>query len=386
MSRILIVAGEASGDLHGANLIGAANRLEIDCEFFGVGGSRMTEAGCEVIIPSDTLSVMGLVEVVKHFPVIYRVFRRLKRILFSPERPDLLVLIDSPDFNLRLAKQAQRAGVPVLYYISPQVWAWRRGRVKGIAKVVDRLAVIFPFEPAYYEGLDISVQYVGNPLIDEFAIRQPRELFRARYGFTLEDEVVGLFPGSRQSELDAMAATVTATARELLARKPDCRFLLPVAPSFSIERVVEALDAHGLPITLVQESLYDTANACDAVLSVSGTATLQTALTGTPLVIFYKMNRLTYLIARMLIRVPFIGLANIVAGEQVAREFIQDDANPQNLADELCRILDDAEYRESLQHGLKIVRKNLGESGCSERVAIMVQEMCQERCGGQASL
>ena len=197
----MIVTGEASGDLHGAKLIKAYQALSPGTRFFGVGGHRMAEAGCEVLIRGEELAVMGIVEIAGHFPLIWRSFQRLKRILRGAEKPDALVLIDFPEFNLRLAKQAKQAGVPVLYYVSPQVWAWRRGRVKKIAQIVDSLAAIFPFEPELYDGLDINVRYVGHPLLDEFDA-QPVSLDMA----VLSDlpnakRIVGLFPGSRRNEL-----------------------------------------------------------------------------------------------------------------------------------------------------------------------------------------
>jgi lipid-A-disaccharide synthase len=191
--RALIVTGEASGDLHGANLIRAAREIDPDLSFFGVGGSRMAAAGCEILIAGEELAVMGLVEVIGHFPVILRAFNRLKALLRGPDRPAVLILIDFPDFNLRLANEAKKAGVPVLYYVSPQVWAWRRGRVHKIARVVDRLAAIFPFEAEFYRGLDIDVEYVGNPLLDEARVQRSREEFLCSYGLDPNRPVVGLF-------------------------------------------------------------------------------------------------------------------------------------------------------------------------------------------------
>ncbi len=373
--RALIVTGEASGDLHGANLIRAAAEIDPGLTFFGVGGSRMAEAGCDILIEGETIAVMGLVEVLGHFPVIYRAFQRLKGILHGPERPDLLILIDFPDFNLRLARQARNAGVPVLYYVSPQVWAWRQGRVKKIARVVDRLAAILPFEPDFYKGQDIEVEYVGNPLLDDAVITQDRESFLLQHGLANDRPIVGLFPGSRHNELKFNFETIIAAAEKILQDKPGVQFVLPVAPCFDRQIFEERLAGAKVPVTLSQSSIYDVANACDAVITVSGTVTLQVALTATPMAILYKMSPLTYQIGKRLIKVPHIGLANIVAGKKVVKEFIQDEASPADLSAEILRILEDEPYRQEIVNGLGGVSLQMGEGGCSEKVARMASEM-----------
>jgi lipid-A-disaccharide synthase len=373
--RAMIVTGEASGDLHGANLIRAAAEIDPDLGFFGIGGRRMADAGCDILFPGEDLAVMGLVEVLGHFPVIFRAFNRLKDILHGAHRPDVLILIDFPDFNLRLARQAQKAGVPVLYYVSPQVWAWRRGRVKKIARLVDRLAAIFPFEPEFYREHDIDVEYVGNPLLDEVRVSRSRETFLREHGLDPAGAVVGLFPGSRRNELRYIFDTIVQSAEMVRREKPEVRFLLPVAPSLNPEFFRERFAQTTLPVTLVQDNIYDTANACDAVITVSGTVTLQIALVATPMVILYKMAALTYAIGRRLVKVPFIGLANIVAGEGVVREFIQGGANPEEIAREVLSILDDPEYSGKIRRGLALVQDRMGEKGCSRRVATMASEM-----------
>lgn len=373
--RALIVTGEASGDLHGAHLIEACRELDPGLSFFGVGGSRMAEAGCEIVIPGDEISVMGIFEVIEHFPVIWRAFRRLKALLTGAQPPDLLILIDFPDFNLRLAKVAQQAGVPVLYYVSPQVWAWRRGRVKKIARVVDRLATIFPFEPPLYAGLDIDVEYVGNPLADEAHVTKPRPEFLSELGLDPELPVVGIFPGSRRNELRYNFETLIEAAGLIRQARPEVRFLMPAAPTLGVEQLQGLVAEAGVPVMVVDESIYNVAHACQAVITVSGTVTLQTALIGTPMAIVYRMSPLTYAIGKRLVKVDFIGLANIVAGRQVVREFIQHQATPQAIAGEILRILSSAEYERSIRQGLALVRENIGPSGCSTRVAQMASEM-----------
>lgn len=379
--RVMIVTGEASGDLHGAKLIEAAGRIDPGLEFFGVGGPGMAEAGCEILIRGEELAVMGLVEVLGHLPTIWRAFRRLKKILRGPQRPDALVLIDFAEFNLLLAAQAKKAGVPVLYYVSPQVWAWRRGRVRRIASVVDRLAAIFPFEPELYEGQDIQVEYVGHPLLDEFAVTGGRETFLRGIGIDDAQPVIGLFPGSRKNELKYIFDTIMQSAVHLRKRFPGARFLLPVASSFRKEDMQAMVEPYGLPLTLVEGDIYNVINACDAVISVSGTVTLQVALVGTPMAIVYRMAPLSYAIGRRLIRVPFIGLANIVAGRKVVREFIQEQATPDAIADEIEAILTDRDYKRIMRSGLSSVRERMGEGGCAGRVARMVSELSRGIAG-----
>jgi lipid-A-disaccharide synthase len=374
----LIVTGEASGDLHGANLIRASREIDPGLSFFGVGGRRMAAEGCEILIAGEELAVMGLVEVIGHFPVILRAFNRLKALMRGPDRPDVLILIDFPDFNLRLAREAKKAGVPVLYYVSPQVWAWRRGRVHKIARVVDRLAAIFPFEPEFYKGLNIEVEYVGNPLLDEVRVEQSRDEFLRAYGLDPDRPVVGLFPGSRRNELHYNFDTIVAAAQQIRARIPEVQFLLPVAASLQPAAIRERLDGVTLNVALTEESIYDTANACDAIITVSGTVTLQIALVGTPMAILYKMAPLTYAIGKHLVKVPHIGLANIVAGQGVVREFIQDQATPGAIAEEIVRILEDNAYNRGIRDGLGQVQTRMGEQGCSARVARMASAMSRE--------
>jgi len=373
--RALIVTGEASGDLHGANLIRAVQQIDPELRFFGVGGQRMAAAGCDIRIRGEEIAVMGLFEVLGHLPVIWRAFQKLKAILHGPERPDVLICIDFPDFNLRLAAVAKRAGVPVLHYVSPQVWAWRRGRVKAIARVVDRLACILPFEPPLYQGLDIDAEYVGNPLADEAVVRTSRAAVLTGLGLDPTRPVVGLFPGSRHNELRYNLGTILGTAEVIQKRKPSVQFLLPVASSLRDTDFAEGLKSCPAPIRLAHDNIYDLAHACDAVLAVSGTVTLQTALVETPLAIFYRAAPLTYAIGKHLIKVDCFGLANIVAGRKVVREFLQDEATPGALAGEILRILDDPAYAQAMRHGLKQVRERIGPPGCAERVAAMVVEM-----------
>ena len=375
--RIMIVTGEASGDLHGANLIRAVKALSADMSFFGVGGQKMAAAGCEILIPSEKLAVMGLVEVIGHFPVIWSSFQKLKGELNGSQKPDALVLIDFPDFNLRLAHQAKKAGVPVLYYISPKVWAWRKGRVKKIAKDVDSLAVIFPFEPLLYDGLDIRVRYVGHPLLDEFAAEGEGVALRQELEIPATKKIVGLFPGSRRSELHNMLETLVGSAQLIHDSFSDVHFLVPIANSLTKEEVKSKFPLD-LPVSFIESNtatIYDVASSCDTILTVSGTVTLQIALVGTPMAIFYKASTLTYEIGKRLVKVDHFGLPNIVVGRRVAPEFLQEMATPRALADEALHVLNDAGYAEVMKEGLQTVQAELGEPGCSMRVAEMLLDL-----------
>ena len=371
----MIVAGESSGDLDGSHLLKAAAAKYPDVSFYGVGGSRMKANGCDILIPSDELSVMGVTEVLGRLPGIIKRFRRLAAILKSSQPPDLLVLIDFPDFNLRLAKVAKEAGVPVLYYISPKVWAWRSGRARTIAGRVDRLALIFPFEPEIYAPYQVHTEYVGNPLLDEFAVRPQGQNIRQQLDISADVKIVGIFPGSRHSELTYIFPTLVAAAKKLYEVDPRIQFIMPVAPSLQRSDLGERIADARLPIHLVEDDIYAVAASCQAVLTVSGTVTLQLALAGTPMAIVYKVAPLSYAIGRRLIKIPYAGLPNIIADREIVREFIQDDAQPDALKAEMLRLLNDQSYVQQVRDDLSLVRKRLGAPGCSARVADMVADM-----------
>jgi len=377
--RVLVVAGEASGDLHGANLIRAAREHAPGLSFFGVGGRQMARAGCDILVSADDLAVMGLVEVAGRLPVIRKAFRRLSRILQGDNRPDLLLLIDYPGFNLRLARVAHAAGVPVLYYICPKVWAWGRRRIRLLAERVDRLACIFPFEPGLFAGTGLDARYVGNPLLDEYEPGRPRQEYLTAVGLDPGQPVVGLFPGSRRSEIRHIFDTIVQTARRLHDGHGIRQFLLPVAPSLDAARLQERIDAGELPVRLVTGDIYEIAAACDAVLCVSGTVTLQVALAGTPMAVIYRTSPLSYAVARRLVRIPHFSLVNIVGGREIVREFLQEQAEPAALATEIHRLLTDDAVRRTMQADLAALRERLGRPGCSRRVAVMAKELIEEQ-------
>jgi len=372
--RIMIVAGEASGDLHGASLVKEALKINPGLSFFGIGGARMRAAGVVTLTDAAEIAVVGLVEVIAHFPIIYRAYTKLKNIL-ETDPPDLLILIDYPDFNLRLAKIAKKANVRVLYYISPQVWAWRVGRVKKIGRVVDHMAVVFPFEVPFYEKEGIPVTFVGHPLVDTVHPTMTRSKARESFGIDPDRKTIGLFPGSRRQEIKNLFPVILESAALLRRSFPDVQFILPLASSLSRADIAPLLESSGLDVIVVEESGYDVMQVCDAIISVSGTVTLEIAMIGVPMVIIYKVSPVTYMIGRRLIQVEHIGICNIVAGERVVKELIQQDAVPNKIVAEIVRILTDVEYESSIREKLGLVRKKLGIGGCSAKVVQLVMEM-----------
>jgi lipid-A-disaccharide synthase len=370
----MIVAGEASGDLHGANLVKEAKRLDPALSFFGIGGPRMREAGVETLVDSSQMAVVGLIEVIAHFDVIGRAYLALKKII-SADPPDLLILIDYPDFNLRIAKLAKRAGVRVLYYISPQVWAWRVGRVKKIGRVVDRMAVVFPFEVPFYEREGVPVTFVGHPLVDTVRPTMDRAAAQASFGLDPSRRTIGLFPGSRRGEIKRLLPTILASAKLLKERFADLQFILPLASSLTPADLAPFLDGSGLSVQVVADRGYDVIQVCDAIITVSGTVTLEIALLCVPMVIIYRVSPLTYEIGKRLVRIDHAGLCNIVAGERVVQELIQYEAEPVRIAAEIEHILTDREYAANMVAKLRGVRTRLGSGGGSRRVAELVLTM-----------
>jgi lipid-A-disaccharide synthase len=364
----MIVAGEASGDIYGAELVREARKLSPDLCFFGAGGERMRDAGVETLADSADLAVVGLVEVLKHYHVISTAFLKLKKILLN-DPPDLLILIDYPGFNLRLAKVAKRAGVKVLYYISPQIWAWRQGRVKKIASLVNHMSVILPFEAPFYEQAGVPVTFVGHPMLDMVQVESTRDKAATDFGLDPSQLIVGLFPGSRKSEIERLLPVITESAVLLREQFPQVQFVLPLASTLSEEDLSPLLRDAGIDGTIIKGRIHELIRACDAVISVSGTVTLEIALVGTPMVIIYRLSPLTYQIARRLIKVEHIGLCNIVAGETAVKELIQDEANPGNIAAEIRKILTDDAYAGKIREKLATVRSKLGSGGASGNVA-----------------
>jgi lipid-A-disaccharide synthase len=374
MKKILIIAGEASGDLHGANLVKALHEQAPDLQVYGVGSLRMREAGVRMLADASEISVVGATEVLTHIGAIYSVYARLKRFL-REERPDLLVLIDFPDFNILTGKAAKKLGIPVLYYISPQVWAWRKGRVKTIAKLVKAILVVFPFEVELYRATGVDVRFVGHPLADVVDSPYTRNEARNQLGLAQDRRTVALLPGSRRKEIMHLLPDMLKAAKLLQGRFPDVQFVLPVAPTLERTFVKDFIEKSEVPITIVDGRVYDVLRASDAAIVTSGTATLETGLMAVPMVIVYRVSRLSYLIGRMIVSVKNIGLVNIVAGRTVVPELVQDDVTPERIAGAIGEVLADPVKRKQVEDDLRRVRVLLGEGGASQRAAEVVREL-----------
>ncbi len=375
--KILVVAGEVSGDLHGAHLMEAIQRLDPGVRFFGVGGKGMEKGGMELLYRSESLSVVGITEVVFKLRLIVKALRKLKGSLVR-ERPDLVILIDFPDFNLRLAKTARQQGIPVLYYISPQVWAWRSGRVKQIAERVKKMIVFFPFEVPIYEAAGVDVEWVGHPLLDIVKPSLSREEAFGRFGLDPNRPIIGLLPGSRTHEIERLLPTLLAAAQLLQREIPTLQFIIPLAPGIPETMLSPWIEKAFVPVTLVGGWTYDVMNLSEILITASGTATLEGAILKKPMVIVYKVSFLSYWIGRVLVHVDHIGLVNLVARREIVPELLQDDANPKKIAAEVLRILRDPGLRERMIESMGEVRESLGAPGAAERAARIIYSMLHE--------
>lgn len=368
MREVLIIAGEASGDLHASGLANALTRIRPDLSLAGVGGARMEAAGVTLLEQSDRMAVMGFVEVIRQVPRHYALLSSLKRRLRSG-RVALLVVIDYPGFNMKLASAAAAAGVPVLYYITPQVWAWGAGRLAELARIVTRAATILPFEEGLLRSHGINATFVGHPLLDRIAEMPDRQAARRTLGLKDTDTVLALFPGSRAQEIDRHLDDFVRTARILEARRPGLRVVVSAAPTVTI-------DPSRCPYPRVPSLSFTVLRAADAALCKSGTTTLEAAVAGCPLAVAYKTSPWTYAIARRVVKIPHIGLVNVVAGREVAREFVQDAVVPERIADTLGPLLDaDDPSRRAMLASLAEVRAKLGTPGAADRVAAIASEL-----------
>lgn len=373
--EILIVAGEASGDLHGSHLVREMLAADPLLRFYGVGGKRMEAAGVELYAACADMAVVGLTEVFGKLPFFLGVLKRLKASLRS-RRPDLLILIDYPDFNLPLARFARRENIPVLYYVSPQVWAWRRGRIGKIRKRVNRMAVILPFEKVLYEESGMTdVHFVGHPLLDIVGRETSAGETRRKLDLGPEAPVLALLPGSRTGEVKRLLPLMAETAVFLKRRLPGLEFVLPLAETVDEGIVREVLGRFSLSVRVVPNGVYDLLAASDAALVASGTATLETALMGTPMAVVYRVSPISYFIGRLVIRIRSIALVNIIAGETVVPEFIQKRAEPERISRALLEILTDQAVRKKMVARLGGIRERLGEPGAAKRVAKLALDL-----------
>ncbi|MGE0085743.1 MAG: lipid-A-disaccharide synthase [Desulfococcaceae bacterium] len=370
---VMIIAGEASGDLHGARLVKAMRKKNPQLSFFGIGGPLLRDAGVETFVDASELAVLGITEAFSRIRRILRAMSEAKNML-KKRRPDLLILIDLPDFNLRVAACAKRLGIKVLYYISPQIWAWRQGRVRIIQERTDHMAVILPFEESFYRKHRVKATFVGHPLLDrETAVMYTEKDFTA-------PPVIGILPGSREGEIRKLLPVMLESARILRTMIPEIRFVLSHPPSVSKDFLEEILGLYQKDLPLEMETGTEPVfEKCHFAIAVSGTVTLETALAGIPLVIIYKVSPVSYWLGRLLIKVPFISLVNLISGRQLVPELIQDDANPKNIAKTVLGMLKDIPGLIQLRQNLLFIRKRMGGSGASERTADIALNMLNHK-------
>jgi lipid-A-disaccharide synthase len=372
--QIMIVAGEASGDLHGGNLVQAMHRIDPEIRFYGVGGGRLKAAGVELKADAAEMAVVGLTEVVCKLGFILKVMAQLKASL-KKDRPDLLILIDYPDFNLPLARAAKKYGVKVFYYISPQVWAWRRGRIGQIRKIVDRMAVILPFEADLYKEAGVDATFVGHPLLDVVRTKYPRKEALRRFDLREGVTTVGILPGSRQSEVTRLLPVMLGAALIIEEKIKHVQFVLPLADTLDRAFVSQIIAKYPVAVRLISNEVYDVIGCTDIAMVASGTATLETALMETPMIIIYKVSALSYYVGKMVIDVDHIGLVNIIAGKEIVPELIQFEASPEKIAAEVIDILTSKGHREYIKAELKKIRNMLGSQGATEKVARLAYDM-----------
>jgi lipid-A-disaccharide synthase len=365
--EIMLVVGEASGDMHGASLVQALLKRDPNLTFFGVAGDQLQRTSFESMFTVSELTGMGLLELAGNIKNIVAAYRLLRRTLRT-RRPSLLILIDFPELNLRLAKLAKSLGVPVLYYVSPQVWAWRRRRIRQIAQVVDKLAVVFPFEVEFYKRHRMPVEFVGHPLLDVVRVSQERDPTLREIGLHKEKPVVALLPGSRRKEI-AYHLPVMVAAATRLHRVEQAQFFCVRASTLDRAELQKELDRAGFVIPIVEAGRYNAVNAADLVWAASGTATLETALLEKPMIVVYRVSWLTYWLARVLVQIKFIGIVNIIAGKAIVPELVQSDLSPERLVHESQAILNDHDARRTMIANLRNLREQLGVPGAANRVA-----------------
>lgn len=375
--KIMIIAGEASGDQHGAKVVRALRTRNPHLAFYGIGGRNLAAEGVHILVEASTLSVVGITEVFSKLGNIVHGLKTAKKFL-RKERPELLILIDFPDFNLMVAKTAKQLGIPVLYYISPQIWAWRSSRVKKIGNRVDHMAVIFPFEAQFYRKHGIPVTFVGHPLLDSSNL----PVFRMRTGLS-SPPVIGLLPGSRDREVTTLLPAMIQASEIISNHMKNVRFVVSVAPSVerdSIERIIDAHQPSGF-FELVTDNVNAVLEKSDIVIAASGTVTLEAAISGVPMIIVYKVSPTSYRLGKALIRVDYICLVNLISKKQVVPELIQHDASPANIAHIALSMLNDDGRLQRISDELCGVRRILGGKGASVKVANIALDMLKAAKG-----
>src|SRR4030042_107045 len=373
--KVMIVAGEASGDLHGASLVGEMLKMNPALNFYGIGGSRMKEAGVELLANAAEIAVVGLTEVISKLGNFFKIIKRLKNSL-DELKPILVILIDFPDFNLNIvARAAKKRKIKIFYYISPQVWAWRKGRIDQIKKLVDKMAVILPFEVDTYAAKGFTVDYVGHPLLDLVKTQFTKQEARQHFGLSGNKTTIGLLPGSRTAEIKRLLPEMMRAAQIISQKIPDAQYILPLADTLEEKEIAGIISSSGVTVKIVSGRTYDAISCCDLAIVTSGTATLETGLLGIPMVIIYRVSLVSALIGEIVINVKNIGLINIVACKTIVPELIQLNANGQRIAAEALDLLLNEPKSIEIIKELAAVRARLGSPGAARRAAQIACDM-----------
>ena len=374
MARVMICAGEASGDLHGASVADALKKMAPDIELLGMGGSNMRVAGVEIVYDIADIGVMGFVEVMWNLAKFFRLRDYLSSVM-DHRRPDVVVLIDYGGFHMALAAVAKKKNIPVVYYICPKAWVWGKWRAKAIAGWVKRVAAIFPFEAEIYAEAGAAVEFVGHPLIDIVKPSMSREEAYRYFGADPQRPLLLLLPGSRFQEVESLLEVVLAAAQKIRQQIPQCQFYLPLAPTIPIERIESAVKASGVPVVFTRNSTYNLMQIADCAIAASGTVTLEAALMELPAVIVYRVQTATYWLVRLVANVSHVGLPNIVVGRRILPELIQNAATADNISEAALHLMTDPSARLQAKQDLQEVRASLGEPGAVSRVAKIVLEV-----------
>ena len=377
MTRILISAGEASGDIHAAAVTAAIKKIDSSAEVFGMGGDALRNAGGEVLFDIKDHGVMGFVEVLKKLPDLFKLRDDFEKVM-DERKPDCLITVDYPGFNMKLAKLAHDKGIPVVSYIAPSAWAWHKSRAKKVAKIVDKVACIFPFEYDVYKEAGAPVEFVGHPLVDIVKPKMSQEEAMAFAGKEEGKKLILLMPGSRLMEIEKMLPTLLEAAKLIKKQLPEVSFVMPRAGTIPISLLEEKIKASGLEVKITEGNNYDLFSVADLALATSGTVTLEAALCGLGSVIVYKTNPVTYSIAKLVVNIPHIGLPNIVAAKSVLPELIQNDFTPAKVAQEALALLE-SERNAKMKEDLAYVKERLGKPGAVGRVAELVLKIAGEK-------
>ena len=371
MKRVMVVAGEASGDMHAARVINRMKELNPELEFFGMGGQQMAEAGVDILYDPTDLSVIGFWESIKHLGLMYKVLNQLETAIKEQE-PDVVLLVDFSGFNLKMAKRTAELDVPTVNYFAPSAWVWGKWRAKKMAKYGVKIASVFPMERDVYQEVGADVEFVGHPLVDLVETELSPAQFKSKFDLKDDRLRIGLLPGSRKQEIESLLEPMLEAAELITEQYPTPQFLLPVAETIAKSEIESKIKDYNLDIKLLAGYSYEVMSNSDLLLSTSGTATLEASFFATPMVIIYKTSWLSYLLSKLLVKIPYVGLPNIIAEKQIVPELLQKEANSQEIAKQALRILDSPTKQDEIKENLELVKDRLGASGAVGRVARLV--------------